>query len=187
MLEAGEECAGSRSVRPILGIKAQDGRIVTSDQDKAEILNEHFSTIGEKLANEFPPFSEEDGFTHITRVTPTIMNIELTHDAIGEGLQKLKADKACGPDKVAPRLLKAAGDTIIPSLISIYKSSASRNLVPDKWKVWRTISAKNQSRVSTFNVCKQHPTSSGNIDPRVHRLSPSQNTMSENTIQLPTL
>ena len=133
-MEAGEECAGSRSVRPILGIKAQDGRIVTSDQDKAEILNEHFSAIGEKLTNEFPPFSEEDGFTHITRVTPTVMNIELTHDAIGEGLEKLKADKACGPDKVAPRLLKAAGDTIIPSRISIYKSSASRNLVPDKWE-----------------------------------------------------
>ena len=62
------------------------------------------------------------------------MNIELTHDAIGEGLEKLKADKACGPDKVAPKLLKAAGDTIIPSLISINKSSASRNLVPDKWE-----------------------------------------------------
>ena len=82
---------------------------------KAEILNEHFSTIGEKLANEFPPFSKEDGFTHITRVTPMVMNIELTHDAIGDGLKKLKTDKACGPDKVAPRLLKAAGDTIIPS------------------------------------------------------------------------
>ena len=60
---------GSRFAQPILGIKGQDGRIVTSDQDKAEILNEHFSTIREKLANEFPSFSEEDGFTHITPVS----------------------------------------------------------------------------------------------------------------------
>ena len=90
--------------------------------------------MGEKLAFELPPFSEEDRFTHITRVTPTVMRIELTHEAIGKGLKKLKADKACGPDKVAPRLLKSAGDTIIPSLMSLYTLSASRNLVPDKWK-----------------------------------------------------
>ena len=69
-----------------------------------------------------------------------VMSIELTHKAIGEGLKKLKADKACGPDKVAPRLLKSAGDTIIPSLMSLYTLSASRNLVPDKWKARTTVS-----------------------------------------------
>ena len=90
-------------------------------QDKAETVNEHFSTTGEKRANELPPFSEEDCFTHITRVPPTVINMELKHDAISEGLEKLtQGKKACGPDKVAPRLLKSAGGTIIPSLISIY-------------------------------------------------------------------
>ena len=98
----------------------QDGRIETSDQDKAEILNEHFSTIGGKLANELPLFSEENRFTNITRVTPTVMKRELPHDAISEGLEKLQAKNACGQDRTAPRLLKSASDTIIPSLIYIY-------------------------------------------------------------------
>ena len=75
------------------GIRGQDGRIETSDQDKAEILKDQFSTIGEKLTNEFPLFSEEDRFTHVTRVTPTVMNRELTHHTIRERLEKLTQGK----------------------------------------------------------------------------------------------
>ena len=48
------------------------------------------------------------------------MKMELPHYAISEGLEKLQAKKACGQDRIAPRLLKSAGDTIIPSLICIY-------------------------------------------------------------------
>ena len=82
---------GLHNMTDTRGIRGQDGRIETSDQDKAEILNENFSTIGEKLANELPPISEENRFTHITRVTPTVMKMELTHHAISEGLEKRKA------------------------------------------------------------------------------------------------
>jgi hypothetical protein len=39
-------------IRPILGIRKENGGIEISDNGKANILNEHFSTIGEKLANE---------------------------------------------------------------------------------------------------------------------------------------
>jgi hypothetical protein len=47
---------------------------------------------------------------------------------------KLKADKAYGPDKVAPRLLTKASHTVIPSLLSLLTSSSTRNSVPDQWK-----------------------------------------------------
>ena len=40
-----------KSIALILGIRNADGKVVTSYLDKANILNEHFSTIGEKLAN----------------------------------------------------------------------------------------------------------------------------------------
>ena len=62
------------------------------------------------------------------------MDIDLTYENVSTALTKLKADKACGPDKVAPKLLKKAGHTVIPSLLSLFTSSASRNSVPEQWK-----------------------------------------------------
>jgi hypothetical protein len=44
----------------------------------------------------------------------------LTYENVSTALTKLKADKPCGPDKVAPKLLKKAGHTVIPSLLSLY-------------------------------------------------------------------
>ena len=71
--------------------------IETSDLRKTEILNEYFSTIGEKLASElYSGQNLENSFSHITRVTPTVMNIDLTYDSIMQGLMKLKNNKTCG-------------------------------------------------------------------------------------------
>ena len=79
--------SGSRTVQPILGIRGKDQIIETSHSRKAEILDEYFSTIGEKLASElYSGQSLENPFPHITRVTPTVTNIDLTYDSIMQGL-----------------------------------------------------------------------------------------------------
>ena len=72
------------------------------------------------------------------RVTLTVMNIDLTYDSIILSLQKLKSNKACGPDNIAPRLLKIAGHTLIPSLFSLYSMSALSSIVPSTWKLARS-------------------------------------------------
>ena len=54
-----------------------------------------------------------------------------------QGLVKLKNNKTCGPDNIAPRLLKSAGHALIPSLFSLYSMSASCNTVPSTWKFAR--------------------------------------------------
>ncbi len=122
------------SSKPILGIKGLDGKIITSDQEKAEIFNEHFSTIGEKLADSLPAVEYPTSTITINRVTPTVMDINLTYESVLQGVLNLKPDKACGPDKVSPKLLKNAGRALIPSLLSLYTSSAKSNSVPDQWK-----------------------------------------------------
>ena len=79
--------SGSRTIQPILGMRGKDQIIETSHSRKAEILNEYFSTIGEKLASElYSGQSLENPFSHITRVTPTVTNIDLTYDSIMQGL-----------------------------------------------------------------------------------------------------
>ena len=120
------------SSKPILGIKGLDGKIITSDQEKAEIFNEHFSTIGEKLADALPAVQYPTSTTTINRVTPTVMDINLTYERVLQGVLNLKPDKACRPDKVSPKLLKNAGWALIPSLLSLFTSSAINNSVPNR-------------------------------------------------------
>ena len=110
------------------------GSIETSNHRKVQIVNEYFSTIGEKLACNLPVNSQEDQSTFITRVTPCMMNISVSYAGVAESLNKMKTNKACGPDKVAPRLLKYAGKELIPSLLALYNLSAYCNSVPSSWK-----------------------------------------------------
>ena len=49
-------------------------------------------------------------------------------------MAKLKACKAAGPESVAPKLPKFAGDSIIPSLLSVFNISATCNTAPAIWK-----------------------------------------------------
>ena len=52
-------------------------------------------------------------------------------------LKKLKNNKASGPHDVAPKLLKRAGDTLIPSLLSPFYISVSCNVVRTAWEFAR--------------------------------------------------
>ena len=55
---------------PIVGIRGTDGKLETSDVTKAEILNEHFSSIGERLAKDLPALNTDNVHTYITQVSP---------------------------------------------------------------------------------------------------------------------
>ena len=88
--------------KPIVGIRREDGSLETSDQGKANILNDLFSSVGEELANDLPSFDPATSASHISRVTPSIMNIILNDTKSALGLKNLKPNKSCGPDNVAP-------------------------------------------------------------------------------------
>ena len=116
-----------------MAIRSPDGVLETAKQRKADILNEQFSSIGEKLASELPIICL-DMNTYITRVTPTITHIDLTSDIVKKALLKLKPGKASGPDEVTAKLLKLAGNATIPSLLTVFISSATSKKVPLMWK-----------------------------------------------------
>ena len=118
----------------ILGIRNADGKVVTSDLDKANILNEYFSTTGEKLANELLNVNLTQSNVHVSTVTPCVMNINFSYEGIVCSMTKLKANEASRLDSVAPKLLKFAGDSIIPSSLSVFNTSTTCNTVPVTWK-----------------------------------------------------
>ena len=120
-----KNATNGKSIAPILGIKNVDGKVVTSDVDKANILNEHYSTIGEKLANELPKTNLTQSNVHVPIVAPCVMTINLSYEGITSSMAKLRAGKASGTDSVAPKLLKFAGGSIIPwkvaNISALYK------------------------------------------------------------------
>lgn len=63
-------------------ITPQIRKVVTSDLDKANILNEHFSTIGEKLANELPKTNLTQSNVHVSIVAACVISINLSSEGI---------------------------------------------------------------------------------------------------------
>ena len=49
-------------------------------------------------------------------------------------MAKSRTDEASGPDSVAPKLFTFAGDSIIPSLLSVFNISSSCNTVTATWE-----------------------------------------------------
>lgn len=63
-------------------ITPQIRKVVTFDLDKANILNEHFSTIGEKLANELPKTNLTQSNVHVSIVAACVISINLPSEGI---------------------------------------------------------------------------------------------------------
>ena len=71
---------------------------------------------------------------NICHITPSIMDINLSHESISRSIKKLRSNSACGPNKVSAKLLKMAGEAIAPSLFIVFNSSIMISKVPDMWK-----------------------------------------------------
>ncbi|KAL9961450.1 hypothetical protein ACROYT_G030391 [Oculina patagonica] len=130
-----KESACYKTSLPIMAMTGPGGETETSDLAIANILNEHFATIGEKLASGLPQAERRHPLANLSRVTPTVMTIDLTTDILKKALFKLKPDKASGPDHVSSKLLKYAGNVIILSLMSVFTASTASNSVPATWKL----------------------------------------------------
>jgi len=49
-------------------------------------------------------------------------------------LKDLQSHKACGPDRIPPRLLKETANNIAPALSLIYNTLLTQGKLPDDWK-----------------------------------------------------
>ena len=132
--------------RFVFQLKKDDGTLTTKDTEKANMLNDYFCTVAEKLigpADEIQPLH-----AHSSEIanTLTITNIKINQKEIEEMICKLKVKKATGPDGVTARLLKSAGTSIAPSLTSVFGHSAEACKPPDQWKIARVSAAFNKGR-----------------------------------------
>ena len=106
-----------------------EGKKFTEDQDKAQILNNFFSSV---LTNETPVDSshhnsEGDGPQFVLR------DIHVTTEAVRKKLLKLKNNKAAGPDNISVNVMRQCPDLDQPLHI-IFNQSIQTGRTPQDWR-----------------------------------------------------
>ena len=123
-------------------------------QVKEVETNEHFASIGFKLA-EIIPYNENDS-THLDYlISQTSANFQLNTAnafAVGSLLSKLCKSNATGLDNISTRLLCDCCDLIIAEFIcAILNCSINSGVFPDEWKCSKVIPLFKQGKRRDLN------------------------------------
>ena len=109
-------------------LERKDGSKATTDAEKAELLNDQFSSVFTKEDTENIPQQED------LNINSPLTNITVTTEKVKKKLNKLRTDKSCGPDDVHPLILKKLSDTLAEPLCQIFNQSLTTGEVPSIWK-----------------------------------------------------
>ena len=105
-----------------------DGSLASSDEEKAEILNQQFSSVFTNEDIDSVPDFDPLPFTS------TLSNCNISKNMVKKKLSKLRTDKSCGLDGVHPLLLNKLADSMSSPLSIIYNLSLTTGKVPQIWK-----------------------------------------------------
>jgi len=105
-----------------------NGQYSYSSKDKANVFNDFFlshsniDVTSAELPNEVvdPEYRLDD--------------IAATEQEVGDLISSLDVNKATGPDSISSKMLKHAGNAIVPSLTKLINICLSKNRVPNLWK-----------------------------------------------------
>ena len=89
-------------------------QVFTSPGDIAEAFNNHFTNIGQSLAQEIPS-SEIDPLAYVNPVDGVFSFQRINVQKVIKLLKAIDESKATGLDKIPNRLLKIAADVVAPS------------------------------------------------------------------------
>ena len=108
-------------------IKNSKGELLYKDKDIADALNGYFvESFTKEEVNNMP-----EGIHNNLNV---LANIEMEDKEVLDKLNKLKTNKAAGPNGIFPRVLKELSEIICKPLASIFRQSLETGEIPDDWK-----------------------------------------------------
>ena len=115
-----------------------EGKLLTNDREIASAFNEHFVSVGPKLAEEIRTEPNDDPLAQISGINSKILNFKIIDiQYILRALKELKNGKASGPDRIPVGLVKDASEFIALPLTLVYNASLVTGVFPDIWKVAR--------------------------------------------------
>ena len=111
---------------------------ITGDQEIANVINDHFSTIGEKLAANFPNNNDYTKYLN-TPIKHSFFLTPTSKHGIDKIITQLQNKKACGDDQIQPKHLKLRRDSITNPISHIINLTFSNGRVPDALKISKVI------------------------------------------------
>ena len=112
----------------ISSLLKDDGTLTKGDLEKAEVLNNFFTSV----------FTKEDK-DNIPIFKPNIENLiydfNVTKDDMYKALNSLKVNKSPGPDGIHPRILKELANELSEPLSFLFNNSLSKGKIPSDWKI----------------------------------------------------
>ena len=119
----------NRSTNPTIpDLLKEDGTKATPDAEKAEVLNNQFSSIFTKDDTENLPQPNE------LEIQSRLTDLGITEESVKKKLSKLRTDKNLGLDGVHPLVLKNLATVLAGPLVSIFNTSLQTGKVPSIWK-----------------------------------------------------
>ena len=104
-------------------------QVFTSPGDIGEAFNNHFTNIGQSLAQEIPS-SEIDPLAYVNSVDGVFSFQRINVQKVMKLLKAIDVSKATGLDKIPNRLLKIAVDVVAPSITGIFNQSLVTGIFP---------------------------------------------------------
>ena len=114
-----------------------NGQSITNSNVLADEFNNHFATIGPKLASEIPSQCNNSHLEYLTSTNERFQFRPTTTNQVLSLLNKLNKSKATGVDKISARLVRKCADLICIPLCHIFNQSLSLGIFPEDWKCAR--------------------------------------------------
>ena len=114
----------------ITKLNLSNENVTENPNEIAHTFNTYSNTIGENLANELPSTTE----TSESYVTPSNSTFQLKNVSevdVFHLLNTLKISKACGHDKIPPKLLRDSAIVIAPILSHTFSQSINTGIFPN--------------------------------------------------------
>ena len=106
---------GKKSKSTFSDLRDKDGDLKTKDQEKANVLNEFFSSVFTVEGNSELPYFEQK-----VKDENCINQIEIKAVKVLKQLKSLNVSKSCGPDNCHPFILKECAEEIYLLLTDIF-------------------------------------------------------------------
>lgn len=120
-----------------------NGTSIVNAQELSDAFNEHFASVGPKLAKDIPNGDRSHlDYLDTSGLRSNNVNFELNQtnsSIVSSILSKLCKSKATGLDKISARLLRECADLIADSLCLIFNRSITTGIFPDEWKCSKVI------------------------------------------------
>ena len=114
-------------VAPLLSDKTDKNSTKFDDKEKADILQEQFSSV-------FTCEPEGDVPQLTKRTDALLKDLKITAERVKVELVKLNPNKSCGPDEIHPRMLKELTDQIALPMAFLLNTTMEKKEIPADWK-----------------------------------------------------